>query len=88
MKKKYFVYELWADNECLYVGFTGNLPNRLRDHIANTGYARRVTDIRVTVHATDREALDFEAAQIFELQPTWNTQSKKGRGIGAAASSP
>lgn len=72
------VYELWANGECLYVGQTGNLFDRIAAH-ADKPYA----EVRFTEVADSVERSRVEARKIRELQPTLNKVVPMVSGLAA-----
>lgn len=69
----FHVYTLFgADMVVLYVGQTGNLHQRMRDHQRRFGDL--VTCVAVDPCATREEALELEHRRIVELRPLHNKQ--------------
>lgn len=79
-RAKHFVYELWAEDECLYVGMTSRLGQRLEAHALKPWYAG-VTRVAASAVTGDRhQALHVEAERLDQLQPTHNIYGTDRRG--------
>jgi predicted GIY-YIG superfamily endonuclease len=66
------VYELWAGDQCLYVGCTVNLRSRISDHSRYFYHWAQVTEVRVRDFPTHSQALAAESALIYTLRPPEN----------------
>lgn len=73
-RRPHFVYELWgAFGECLYVGYTSDLPGRLHTH-SKTHWWEDVREVKAKMHYGRTAALDGERHLIATHQPTHNVQ--------------
>jgi hypothetical protein len=83
----YYVYELWAEDACLYVGRVGNsgpgrMYSRLAGHRADKSWWSEVRQIVVSTYGSHEEIAAEEPRRIYELQPlhnqTYAAKCKKG----------
>ncbi len=81
--RPHFVYVMWRDEECLYVGMTGNYALRLRQwqvmspqapNYLYRGWPPTVTHVDVWEVADRAEALSVEAQTIWGLKPLHNSR--------------
>lgn len=72
------VYEIWMHDVCLYVGMTGNLPQRLANHRRRQPWHRVQTHVVVTECPDRRSAESMEARQIRKLWPANNKWRPSG----------
>lgn len=80
--RTHYVYEAYdADGLLLYVGCTGNLPQRLRAHMGKSEdrgwFNRFVTDWRASGPYEPAVAFRVEKERIDAYQPIWNGHSKE-----------
>lgn len=75
--KPHFVYELWSDRECLYVGMTINVGARLTAHTKQPWW-RYVADVKARRYGHRDDAWAEEAATIARYQPRHNIQLTDG----------
>lgn len=73
----YYVYELWADDVCLYVGRVGNsgpglMRTRLLQHRSAKSWFGEVTRIVVSAFGGHEEIAAEEPRRIYELKPVHN----------------
>ena len=71
------VYRAYIGKVPLYVGCSSNVSARLRKHRDRRPEFNAVTKIVTTTHATRREALDVERAEILRLNPVLNRRQLK-----------
>ena len=75
----FHVYTMFdADRRPLYVGQTGNLPQRMQQHRSNFWHGA-VALVAVIPFATREDALKAEAWRIGKLRPLYNTQHNPRR---------
>ena len=79
----YYVYELWAEDACLYVGRVGNngpgsMRRRLNGHRSSQPWWPEVARIIVTTFAGHEEIVAAEARRISELRPLHNRHLMTG----------
>lgn len=65
----HFVYELWGDRECVYVGLTSDLGQRLRSHSVKEWWPN-VVRVVADIHPNRYSGLAAEKERIQELRPT------------------
>lgn len=71
----HYVYSAFdADRRPLYVGYTGNLRQRMRQHKSASAWVQRAAVIYVERFATRDEALTREAERIRNFRPIHNIQ--------------
>lgn len=81
----FWVYRLWGNDTCLYVGIAGkegrprNARARLKEH-EHRSWWPQVTRQEVRAFASSEDAAAEESRQITALMPVWN---KSGAGRGA-----
>jgi len=63
-----------AEGRPLYVGQTGNLPQRMAAHRSQKIWEHRAAVVFITPAATRREACVLEAERIADLRPQFNFQ--------------
>jgi hypothetical protein len=73
----FYVYRLWAESECLYVGMVGDkgprlVQDRIREHSKSQSWWPDVTRIEVAECADRKHALKEERAQVRKLKPVHN----------------
>lgn len=83
----YYVYELWSEDACLYVGRVGNsgpgrMYSRLGGHRSDKPWWPDVRQIVVSAYSSHEEVATEEPRRIYELQPlhnqTYAAKCKKG----------
>lgn len=72
------VYRLYDEQgRLLYIGISGNLPQRLMLHSRDKEWWPRVSRAEAEEHPTRRAAFDAEYAAILSEAPLFNTPPKK-----------
>lgn len=71
-KQPHYIYELWGDGGCLYVGITTSVGKRLTTHANTQHWWADVTSIKVDKLKHRDHALTEEAYRIDRLQPLYN----------------
>ena len=88
-EEQYFIYGLYDDDSLVYIGFTKNIENRIKEHlnsinrkIANLAYRQSYDlDIRVIAIFYDKDlALEYEAILINRyIDNLYNKKDEKHR---------
>ena len=89
--RPHFVYELWSDTRCLYVGISASPGGRLSTH-ARAHWWGQVRRVESDWYPDKAQAMAREAMLIERHQPQYNWQhtanaegSRSGHGAGGAA---
>ena len=70
-----WVYLIYSGDECLYVGQSGDLPARIRQHTRTQPWWPTVTEVRAMVEPNSASASELETRLIRELRPAHNKQA-------------
>ena len=70
--RPHYVYQFWADDECLYVGCTVQPAGRIASHASSQPWWQRVTHFSAEVYPCREDGLQAEARLIRVLDPAWN----------------
>ena len=89
--RPHFVYELWSDTRCLYVGISTSLGSRISKH-ARSSWWREVRRVECDWYPDKLQAMLRETLLIENHQPVYNWQhtanaegSRSGQGYGGVA---
>lgn len=89
--RPHFVYELWTDTSCLYVGLSANVGGRLNAHRSKPWWGK-VRRVECDWFPDKSQAMIREAELIERHDPLYNWQhseraagSRSGRGAGGVA---
>ena len=76
---QHFVYELWAGDECLYIGMTSRLGQRLAAHARSPWFSLVTRVVADAVDGNRHDALREEFSRLDRHQPTHNIYGTDGR---------
>lgn len=80
MDKKYCVYRLFDDrDELLYVGFSGGIADRMKQHVRADMISNAVRHIELEWFATEIAARNAEKVAIFRERPKLNRYGLRDR---------
>jgi len=69
----YFVYYVYDDKECIYIGSSKNIYKRFKAHKTNISFSHIVC----MSFTSEIECKTFERIEIYNLKPVLNTFDKK-----------